>query len=90
MNRNNSLTKKVSISLPMELYEQIKTLSEESQRTTSAYIRQVLRVYLQYYAEHAEEAESDHFDRQMSSEKVMPDGYKQAGVHIASIGGRAG
>ena len=30
------------------------------------------------------------FDRQMSSEKVMPDGYKQAGVHIASIGGRAG
>lgn len=26
----------------------------------------------------------------MSSEKVMPDGYKQAGVHIASIGGRAG
>ena len=59
LNRNNSLTKKVSISLPMELYEQIKTLSEESQRTTSAYIRQVLRVYLQYYAEHAEEAESD-------------------------------
>ena len=59
MNRNNSLTKKVSISLPMELYEQIKTLSEESQRTTSAYIRQVLRVYLQEYAEHAEEAESD-------------------------------
>lgn len=59
MNRNNSLTKKVSISLPMELYEQIKTLSEESQRTTSAYIRQVLRIYLRYYAEHAEEAESD-------------------------------
>ena len=59
MNRNNSLTKKVSISLPMELYEQIKTLSEESQRTTSAYIRQVLRIYLRYYAEHVEEAESD-------------------------------
>ena len=58
MIRNDS-QKKVSISLPMELYEQIKTLSEESQRTTSAYIRQVLRVYLQYYAEHAEEAESD-------------------------------
>ena len=59
MSRNNSLTKKVSISLPMELYKQIKTLSEESQRTTSAYIRQVLRVYLRYYAEHAEEAERD-------------------------------
>ena len=51
--------KAVSILLPMKLYEQIKTLSEESQRTTSAYIRQVLRVYLRYYAEHAEEAESD-------------------------------
>ena len=43
----------------MELYEQIKTVSEDSQRTTSAYIRQVLRVYLRYYAEHAEEAERD-------------------------------
>ena len=26
----------------------------------------------------------------MSSEKVTPDGYKQAGVHIASAGGRVG
>ena len=43
----------------MELYKQIKTLSEETERTTSAYIRQVLRIYLRYYAEHAEEAESD-------------------------------
>ena len=59
MNRNNSLTKKVSISLPMELYEQITTLSGETERTTPAYIRQVLRIYLRYYAEHAEEAESD-------------------------------
>ena len=58
MIRNDS-QKKVSISLPMELYEQIKTLSEESQRTTSAYIRQVLRIYLRDYAEHAEEAERD-------------------------------
>ena len=58
MIRNDS-QKKVSISLPMELYEQIKTLSEESQRTTSAYIRQVLRICLRYYAEHAEEAERD-------------------------------
>ena len=51
--------KRVSVSLPMELYEQIKTLSEETERTTSAYIRQVIRIYLRYYAEHAEEAESD-------------------------------
>ena len=27
--------KRVSVSLPMELYEQIKTLSEETERTTS-------------------------------------------------------
>ncbi len=43
----------------MELYEQIKTLSEETERTTSAYIRQIVRIYLRYYAEHAQEAESD-------------------------------
>ena len=58
MIRNDS-KKKVSISLPMELYEQITTLSGETERTTSACIRQVLRIYLRYYAEHAEEAESD-------------------------------
>ena len=58
MIRNDS-KKKVSISLPMELYEQIKTLSEETERTASAYIRQIIRIYLRYYAEHAEEAESD-------------------------------
>ena len=58
MIRNDS-KKKVSISLPMELYEQITALSEETERTTSAYIRQVIRIYLRYYAEHAEEAESD-------------------------------
>lgn len=51
--------KRVSVSLPMELYEQIKTLSEETERTTSAYIRQIVRIYLRYYAEHAQEAESD-------------------------------
>lgn len=58
MIRNDS-KKKVSISLPMELYEQITALSEETERTTSAYIRQIVRIYLRYYAEHAEEAESD-------------------------------
>ena len=51
--------KAVSLLLPMKLYEQIKTLSEESQRTTSAYIRQIIRIYLRYYAEHAQEAEND-------------------------------
>ena len=58
MIRNDS-KKKVSISLPMELYEQITALSEETERTTSADIRQIVRIYLRYYAEHAEEAESD-------------------------------
>ena len=43
----------------MELYEQIKTLSEETERTTSAYIRQIVRIYLRYYAEHAQESEND-------------------------------
>ena len=51
--------KAVSVLLLMKLYEQIKTLSEESQRTTSAYIRQIIRIYLRYYAEHAQEAEND-------------------------------
>lgn len=51
--------KAVFVLLPMKLYEQIKTLSEESQRTTSAYIRQIIRIYLRYYAEHAQEAEND-------------------------------
>ncbi len=58
MIRNDS-KKKVSISLPMELYEQITALSEETERTTSADIRQIVRIYLRYYAEHAQEAESD-------------------------------
>ena len=58
MIRNES-KKKVSISLPMELYEQITALSEETERTTSADIRQIVRIYLRYYAEHAQEAESD-------------------------------
>ena len=59
MNNNNSSIKKVSVSLPIELYEQITTLSEETERTISAYIRQVLRVYLRYYAEHREHAKDD-------------------------------
>ena len=70
--------KRVSVSLPMELYEQIKTLSEETERTTSAYIRACAGVGERSY------------DHQMSGEKVMPNGHKQAGVHIASAGGRVG
>ena len=63
MKKNDPFTRedqtRFTMRIDTELLEQIKTLSEESQRTTSAYIRQVLRVYLRYYAEHAEEAESD-------------------------------
>ena len=51
--------KVVSVLLPIELYEEIEKLTEYTQRSKSAYIRQVLRIYLRYYAEHAEEAESD-------------------------------
>ena len=43
----------------IKLYEEIEKLTEYTQRSKSAYIRQVLRIYLRYYAEHAEEAESD-------------------------------
>ena len=51
--------KVVSVLLPIELYEEIEKLTEYTQRSKSAYIRQGLRIYLRYYAEHAEEAESD-------------------------------
>ena len=51
--------KVVSVLLPIKLYEEIEKLTEYTQRSKSAYIRQVLRVYLRYYAEHAEEAERD-------------------------------
>ena len=51
--------KVVSVLLPIELYEEIEKLTEYTQRSKSAYIRQVLRIYLRYYVEHAEEAESD-------------------------------
>ena len=51
--------KVVSVLLPIELYEEIEKLAEYTQRSKYAYIRQVLRVYLRYYAEHAEEAERD-------------------------------
>ena len=51
--------KVVSVLLPIELYEEIEKLAEYTQRSKSAYIRQVLRIYLRYYAKHAEEAESD-------------------------------
>ena len=51
--------KVVSVLLPIELYEEIEKLAEYTQRSKSAYIRQVLRIYLRYYAEHAEEADRD-------------------------------
>ena len=51
--------KVVSVLLPIKLYEEIEKLTEYTQRSKSAYIRQVLRIYLRYYAEHAEEAERD-------------------------------
>ena len=61
--------KVVSVLLPIELYEEIEKLAEYTQRSKSAYIRQVLRIYLRYYAEHAEEA--DVYKRQPHGREVV-------------------
>ena len=51
----------ISLILPVELNERFKVLAAESYRTKSAYIRQVLRRYLQYldHLETGDEAEID-------------------------------
>lgn len=38
--------KAVSVTMPLELYERLKTLAEETGRTPSGYIRQILKGYL--------------------------------------------
>lgn len=40
--------KKVAVSMPCEMYEKIKELSKWTGRTVPGYIRQVLKLYLQY------------------------------------------
>ena len=40
--------KTVSITLPMEEYEKLSALAEESSRRLPAYVRQVLRAHLEY------------------------------------------
>ena len=40
--------KTVSITLPMEEYEKLSALAEESSRRLPAYVRQVLRAHLDY------------------------------------------
>ena len=40
--------KTVSITIPMEEYEELSTLAKESSRRLPAYIRQVLRAHLDY------------------------------------------
>ena len=51
--------KVISVLLPIELYEEIEKLAEYTQRSKSEYVRQIVRIYLRYYAEHAQEAEND-------------------------------
>ena len=41
-----TLKKKVSVSMPQELYEQLKILSQENCYTLPGYIRQVLKVHV--------------------------------------------
>lgn len=38
--------KTVSVTMPLEMYEWLKILSEDSSRTLSGYIRQILKGYL--------------------------------------------
>lgn len=40
--------KTISIVIPVELYERLNALAEESSRPLSAYIRQVVRAHLEY------------------------------------------
>lgn len=43
--------KSVSVLLPLELYETLRTLSQESSRTIPAYIRQILKRYVRHLDE---------------------------------------
>lgn len=38
--------KTVSVTIPLEMYEWLKILSEDTSRTLSGYIRQILKAYL--------------------------------------------
>ena len=39
--------KTVAVTLPLELYEQLKSYAEEDYRTVPSYIRQILKLHLQ-------------------------------------------
>lgn len=43
-------TKKVSVSMPQELYEQLKILAKENCYTLPGYIRQILKVHVREQA----------------------------------------
>jgi len=44
--------KKISISLTPEQFKQVELLSVESCRSKSGYIRQLIKIYLQYIGQH--------------------------------------
>lgn len=44
-------TKKVSISMPQELYEELRLLAEENCYTLPGYIRQILKVHVRGQAD---------------------------------------
>lgn len=45
---NESRKKTVSVVLPLELYQRLAAQAEQTSRSLSAYIRQVLKEYVQY------------------------------------------
>ena len=53
--------KKVSFSLPEEFYAKIEMLAEESCRTRAGYLRQLVKVYIQYIEENPEQKIKQYF-----------------------------
>ena len=48
-----------SLLLPFDTYEQVQKLAKNTERSIPSYIRQIIRIYLQYYTEHAQEGKND-------------------------------
>ena len=53
---NQGSKKKVSVSMPPELYEQLKILAKENCYTLPGYIRQILKVHIREQADKSRSA----------------------------------
>lgn len=51
LSQMNEKRKKVSVSMPQELYEQLKILAKENCYTVPGYIRQILKVHVRRQAD---------------------------------------